>query len=142
MGLFDFFKKDKESKEQQQALDEGLQKTKTSFFDQLSKAVVGKSTVDEAVLDDLETLLVHADVGIDTTVKVIDRIEMLHVEVRSERRGRQGSLWLLPLCPSSIRRNYYTFCEPGDWTTYEDITDTYTVLADGHCTSDAASWTT
>ncbi|GAB2773352.1 fused signal recognition particle receptor [Hymenobacter luteus] len=75
MGLFDFFKKDKESKEQQQALDEGLQKTKTSFFDQLSKAVVGKSTVDEAVLDDLETLLVHADVGIDTTVKVIDRIE-------------------------------------------------------------------
>ncbi|MBX0291592.1 signal recognition particle-docking protein FtsY [Hymenobacter sp. HSC-4F20] len=75
MGLFDFFKKDKESKEQQQALDQGLQKTKTSFFDQLSKAVVGKSTVDEAVLDDLETLLVHADVGIDTTVKVIDRIE-------------------------------------------------------------------
>lgn len=75
MGLFDFFKKDKESKEQQQALDEGLQKTKTNFFDQLSKAVVGKSTVDEAVLDDLETLLVHADVGIDTTVKVIDRIE-------------------------------------------------------------------
>ncbi|MGI4869711.1 MAG: signal recognition particle-docking protein FtsY [Janthinobacterium lividum] len=75
MGLFDFFKRDKESKEQQQALDEGLQKTKTSFFDQLSKAVVGKSTVDESVLDDLETLLVHADVGIDTTVKVIDRIE-------------------------------------------------------------------
>ncbi|TGE27545.1 signal recognition particle-docking protein FtsY [Hymenobacter metallicola] len=75
MGLFDFFKKDKESKEQQQALDEGLQKTKTSFFDQLSKAVVGKTTVDEAVLDDLESVLVHADVGIDTTVKVIDRIE-------------------------------------------------------------------
>ncbi|AHJ99579.1 signal recognition particle-docking protein FtsY [Hymenobacter swuensis] len=75
MGLFDFFKKDKESKEQQQALDEGLQKTKTSFFDQLSKAVVGKATVDEAVLDELETMLVHADVGIDTTVKVIDRIE-------------------------------------------------------------------
>ena len=75
MGLFDFFKKDKESKEQQVALDAGLEKTKTSFFDQLSKAVVGKSTVDEAVLDDLETLLVYADVGIDTTVKVIDRIE-------------------------------------------------------------------
>ena len=75
MGLFDFFKKDKENKEQQQALDAGLQKTKTNFFDQLSKAVVGKSTVDEAVLDDLETLLVHADVGIDTTVKVIERIE-------------------------------------------------------------------
>ncbi|GAA4003273.1 signal recognition particle-docking protein FtsY [Hymenobacter fastidiosus] len=75
MGLFDFFKKDKESKEQQDSLDKGLEKSKTSFFDQLSKAVVGKATVDEAVLDDLETLLVHADVGIDTTVKVIDRIE-------------------------------------------------------------------
>ena len=75
MGLFDFFKKDKESKAQQQALDEGLQKTKTNFFDQLSKAVVGKAKVDEEVLDELETLLVHADVGIETTVKVIDRIE-------------------------------------------------------------------
>ena len=75
MGLFDFFKKDKENQQQQQALDEGLQKTKTSFFDQLSKAVAGRSTVDEAVLDDLETMLVHADVGIDTTVKVIERIE-------------------------------------------------------------------
>ena len=75
MGLFDFFKKDKESTTQQASLDAGLEKTKTNFFEQLSKAVVGKSTVDEAVLDDLETLLVHADVGIDTTVKVIDRIE-------------------------------------------------------------------
>ncbi|TGE21438.1 signal recognition particle-docking protein FtsY [Hymenobacter aquaticus] len=75
MGLFDFFKKDKESKEQQESLDKGLEKTKTSFFDQLSKAVVGKATVDEAVLDDLESVLVHADVGIETTVKVIDRIE-------------------------------------------------------------------
>ena len=75
MGLFDFFKKDKESTTQQASLDAGLEKTKTNFFEQLSKAVVGKNTVDEAVLDDLETLLVHADVGIDTTVKVIDRIE-------------------------------------------------------------------
>ncbi|GAB2962487.1 signal recognition particle-docking protein FtsY [Hymenobacter coalescens] len=75
MGLFDFFKKDKENKEQRESLDKGLEKTKTNFFDQLSKAVVGKSTVDEEVLDELETVLVHADVGIDTTVKVIDRIE-------------------------------------------------------------------
>ena len=75
MGLFDFFKKDKESTTQQASLDAGLEKTKINFFEQLSKAVVGKSTVDEAVLDDLEGLLVHADVGIETTVKVIDRIE-------------------------------------------------------------------
>ncbi|MBF9239202.1 signal recognition particle-docking protein FtsY [Hymenobacter sp. BT683] len=75
MGLFDFFKKDKESTTQQASLDAGLEKTKANFFEQLSKAVVGKNTVDEAVLDDLEGLLVHADVGIETTVKVIDRIE-------------------------------------------------------------------
>ena len=75
MGLFDFFKKDKETPAQQTALDAGLEKTKTSLFAQLSKAVAGKSTVDEDVLDDLESLLVHADVGIETTVKVIERIE-------------------------------------------------------------------
>ena len=70
MGLFDFFKK-----EQKESLDKGLEKTKTSFFDQLSKAVVGKSKVDEEVLDDLEEMLVHSDVGVGTTIKIIKRIE-------------------------------------------------------------------
>jgi fused signal recognition particle receptor len=70
MALFGFF-----SKEKKESLDKGLEKTKTSFFDQLSKAVVGKSKVDEEVLDELETVLVHADVGIGTTVKIINRIE-------------------------------------------------------------------
>ncbi|PIQ21715.1 MAG: signal recognition particle-docking protein FtsY [Cytophagales bacterium CG18_big_fil_WC_8_21_14_2_50_42_9] len=70
MGIFDFF-----SKEKKESLDKGLEKTKTSFFDQLSKAVVGKSKVDEEVLDDLEELLVHSDVGAETTIKIIHRIE-------------------------------------------------------------------
>ncbi|AMM51172.1 MULTISPECIES: signal recognition particle-docking protein FtsY [Hymenobacteraceae] len=70
MALFGFFSKDKK-----ESLDKGLEKTKTSFLDQLSKAVVGKSKVDEEVLDELETVLVHADVGIGTTVKIIERIE-------------------------------------------------------------------
>src|SRR5919206_2904904 len=71
MGFFDkiFGKKEKES------LDEGLQKTKENFFSKVSKAIAGKSTVDEEVLDNLEEALVSADVGIDTTVQVIDRIE-------------------------------------------------------------------
>lgn len=70
MGFFDklFGKKEK------QALDESLEKTKESFFTKVSKAVAGKSTVDEEVLDDLEDALVGADVGIETTVAVIDRI--------------------------------------------------------------------
>jgi fused signal recognition particle receptor len=70
MGIFDFF-----SKEKKESLDKGLEKTKTSFFDQLSKAVIGKSKVDEEVLDDLEEMLVHSDVGVETTIKIIRRIE-------------------------------------------------------------------
>lgn len=71
MGFFDkiFGKKEKES------LDQGLQKTKEGFLSKISKAVAGKSTVDEEVLDELENALVSADVGIDTTVQIIDRIE-------------------------------------------------------------------
>jgi fused signal recognition particle receptor len=71
MGFFDkiFGKKEKES------LDQGLQKTKEGFLSKITKAVAGKSTVDEEVLDDLENALVSADVGIDTTVEIIDRIE-------------------------------------------------------------------
>jgi fused signal recognition particle receptor len=72
MGIFDkIFGK----KEQKESLNQGLQKTKTGFFDKISKAVAGKSTVDEDVLDDLENALVSADVGVDTTVKIIEGIE-------------------------------------------------------------------
>jgi fused signal recognition particle receptor len=71
MGFFNklFGKKEKES------LDEGLQKTKDNFFTKMTKAIAGKSTVDEEVLDTLEEALVSADVGIDTTVAIIDRVE-------------------------------------------------------------------
>src|SRR5438034_764369 len=64
-----FGKKEKES------LDQGLQKTKEGFLSKLTKAIAGKSTVDEEVLDNLEDALVSADVGIDTTIQIIDRIE-------------------------------------------------------------------
>ncbi|HEX3024957.1 MAG TPA: signal recognition particle-docking protein FtsY [Chitinophagaceae bacterium] len=71
MGFFDklFGKKEKQS------LEEGLQKTKEGFLSKLAKAVAGKSTVDEEVLDNLEEALVGADVGIETTIQIIDRIE-------------------------------------------------------------------
>ncbi|MBO4567850.1 MAG: signal recognition particle-docking protein FtsY [Bacteroidales bacterium] len=72
MGLFSFFKKDKEAKED---LNKGLEKTRTSVFDRISKAIVGKSTVDDEVLDNLEEILVTSDVGVDTTLKIIDRIQ-------------------------------------------------------------------
>ena len=63
------------SKEKKETLDKGLEKSKTSFFDKMSKAVAGKSKVDEDVLDNLEEVLVTSDVGVKTTIKVIDRIE-------------------------------------------------------------------
>jgi fused signal recognition particle receptor len=63
------------SKEKKQDLDQGLSKTKESFFSKISRAVVGKSTVDAQVLDDLEQVLVESDVGVQTTLKIIDRIE-------------------------------------------------------------------
>ncbi len=63
------------SKEKKEDLDKGLEKTKTNFFGKLTKAVAGKSTVDEEVLDELENILITSDVGLDTTVKIIERIE-------------------------------------------------------------------
>lgn len=63
------------SKKQKETLEKGLEKSKDSFFTKLSKAVVGKSTVDEEVLDNLEEVLITSDVGVDTTVKIINRIE-------------------------------------------------------------------
>ncbi|WP_207534652.1 signal recognition particle-docking protein FtsY [Desertivirga arenae] len=75
MGLFDFFKKKETPKEEQEALDKGLEKTKEGLFSKLTKAVIGKSTVDEDVLDELEEILVTSDVGVTTTLKIIERIE-------------------------------------------------------------------
>lgn len=63
------------SKEKKETLDKGLEKTKTSFFSKLSKAVAGKAKVDDDVLDNLEEVLVSSDVGVETTLKIIDRIE-------------------------------------------------------------------
>lgn len=63
------------SKEKKETLDKGLEKSKSSFFSKLTKAVAGKATVNDDVLDDLEEVLVSSDVGVDTTLKIIERIE-------------------------------------------------------------------
>ncbi|MBQ8051188.1 MAG: signal recognition particle-docking protein FtsY [Bacteroidaceae bacterium] len=73
MGFFNLFKKNKE--EQVETLDKGLEKTKESFFGKLTRAVAGKSKVDDDVLDNLEEVLVTSDVGVDTTLNIIRRIE-------------------------------------------------------------------
>ncbi|MBR9922578.1 MAG: signal recognition particle-docking protein FtsY [Bacteroidetes bacterium] len=63
------------TKEKQEDLDQGLEKTKSSFFGKISRAIAGKTKVDEEVLDELENVLISSDVGLDTTVKIIERIE-------------------------------------------------------------------
>ena len=70
MGLFDFF-----SKPKKETLDKGLEKTKTSFLSKVARTIVGKSKVDEEVLDNLEEVLISSDVGVETTLKIIDKIE-------------------------------------------------------------------
>ena len=70
MALFGLFSKEKKEK-----LDEGLNKTKENLFSKLSRAVVGKSKVDDEVLDELEEILITSDVGVDTTLRIIERIE-------------------------------------------------------------------
>lgn len=68
MGIFSIFKK-------KETLDKGLEKTKASVFDKITRAIAGKSTVDDDVLDNLEEVLIMSDVGVDTTLKIIDRIQ-------------------------------------------------------------------
>ncbi len=70
MGLFDFF-----TREKKEDLDKGLEKTKEGFLSKISRAIAGKSKVDEEVLDNLEEALISADVGLNTTIKIIKRIE-------------------------------------------------------------------
>ncbi|MGY8793011.1 MAG: signal recognition particle-docking protein FtsY [Cytophagales bacterium] len=70
MGLFDVF-----SKKKKENLEKGLEKSKESFLNKLSKAVIGKSSIDDTVLDDLEEVLINSDVGIETTLKIIVKIE-------------------------------------------------------------------
>ncbi len=78
MGIF----KKYFSREKKEDLDKGLEKTKKSLFGQIAKAVAGKATVDESFLDELEGILISSDVGLDTTVKIIERLEAKVAEVK------------------------------------------------------------
>ena len=111
MGLFDklFGKKEKES------LDQGLQKTKEGFLSKITKAIAGKSTVDEEVLDNLEDALVSADVGIDTTVQIIDRIEKRVAKDKYLGTGELNKILqeeIETLLVDAPEGNQYTFSSP------------------------------
>ena len=73
MAFFGLF--GKKSKEEKESLDQGLQKTKMGIFEKISRAIVGKSTVDDDVLDGIEEALIASDLGVDTTLKIIDSLQ-------------------------------------------------------------------
>ncbi|MBO4487656.1 MAG: signal recognition particle-docking protein FtsY [Bacteroidaceae bacterium] len=75
MGFFKFFGSKEKVEEQRQALDTGLNKTRSGFLDKLTRAVAGKSTIDDEVLDNLEETLMAADVGVDTTLEIVERVQ-------------------------------------------------------------------
>jgi fused signal recognition particle receptor len=70
MGIFGIF-----SREKKESLDKGLEKTRENLFSKITRAVAGKSKVDDAVLDNLEEVLISSDVGVETTIRIIERIE-------------------------------------------------------------------
>ena len=73
MGIFSIFKKNKE--QERETLDQGLSKTKESLFNKISKSILGRSTIDDSVLDALEETLITSDVGVETTLKIIERLQ-------------------------------------------------------------------
>ena len=86
MGIFGFF-----SKKNKEKLDQGLEKTKQNVFGKLSRAISGKSVIDEIVLDDIEEALITSDIGIDTTLKIIDKLEQ---EVAKDKYINSDELYL------------------------------------------------
>ncbi len=75
MGLFDFFKKKTNDVQEQKILDRGLEKTKEGLFSKITKAVIGRSVINDEVLDELEEILITSDIGVRTTLKIIERIQ-------------------------------------------------------------------
>ena len=118
MGLFNIFSK----KEHKEDLDKGLEKTKEGVFSKLARAVAGKSKVDEEVLDNLEEVLITSDVGVDTTVRIIERIEkrvaedkyMNTAELNRILRTEITALLEAPARRTSPTRNA-TVCRTWSW---------------------------
>ncbi len=87
-----FFKKLFTKEEKKEDLNQGLEKTKTSFFEKITKAIAGKSHVDTAVLDEIEAALITSDIGLDTAIKIIDRLE---ARVSKEKYTNEGEVYTM-----------------------------------------------
>ena len=90
-------------KEEKETLDKGLEKSRQGFFDKITKAVIGKSKVDDEVLDDLEEILIASDVGAATTIKIIQRIEEIRLNlIKSLGKKAQLFCWKIRILRQEI----------------------------------------
>ena len=125
MGIFGFFgKKNKET------LDKGLEKTKSSVFDKLTRAVAGKSKVDDDVLDNLEEVLITSDVGVETTLKIIERIEERVARDKYVGTDELNSI-LRDEIAALLAENETSAIENDDATAHRSSTDPYVILVVG-----------
>lgn len=116
MGLFSIF-----SREKKERLDLGLQKTKSNIFTRISKAIAGKSTVDDEVLDNLEEILVTSDVGVETTIRIIERIQKRASRDKYLGTGELNTLLreeIAALLRESNMQDFTEFSVPGDKKPY------------------------
>ena len=104
MGFFNFF-----SKEKKETLDKGLEKTKQGLFDKLKRAVAGRSKIDDDFLDNLEEVFITSDVGVETTLKIIDRLQK-----RAARDKYVSTSELNTLLRDEITERY-SFCKSPAW---------------------------
>lgn len=122
MGLFGLF-----GKKKKETLDKGLEKTKENVFSKLTRAVAGKSKVDDEVLDDLEEILVTSDVGVDTTIKIIRRIEERVARDKYVSTSELNSILKSEITALLAENNTG---DNGEWTLSED-THPYVILVVG-----------
>lgn len=124
MGLFGFFSKDKK-----ESLDKGLEKTRESFFSKLTKTLIGKSSIDDDVLDNLEEVLVTSDVGVETTLKIVKRIQ--DRVARDKYTGTNDLNRLLKEEISSLMAENYS-TGTGDYSQVQDLPATpYVIMVVG-----------
>lgn len=124
MGLFGFFSKDKK-----ESLDKGLEKTRESFFSKLTKTLIGKSSIDDDVLDNLEEVLVTSDVGVETTLKIVKRIQ--ERVARDKYTGTNDLNRLLKEEISSLMAENYS-TGTGDYSQVQDLPATpYVIMVVG-----------
>ena len=103
MGLFGLFGKKKEATQEaaeRQALDDGLERSRTGLFGRITRAIAGKTSIDDEVLDELEEILVSSDVGVDTTLRIIERIQ-----------ARLADHWMFTGPDGERRMHTLTMCE-------------------------------